>query len=408
MRCPCLYRLAVLSLFVLACAACGDDNTTAPTAPTTPTTPTTPANRAPVAVDQIPVQIVNAGDSITLDVAQYFDDPDGDTLTYDATPHNSGATSVSVEGSTVTITGLGRGDLGSLEVSGAAQINVVARDGQGESAEQPVLVYVHIPGEPPYQGTVFITPDLLTSADPTSLRGVTYAGRGERLIFDRRPEEWITVNAYLFDVQYGSVEIEYQVNPEFGSREAARAQVDMYAGALGRVPAVLLSRARKMQINAGYGLAGGNWFDRSFLIHSEHAEEVIRDGFLEEVFIHEGGHVSLDNDHINAPGWRAAQEADGGFISTYARDWPDREDIAESILPYFALRYLPEHLSGADRLAIQATMPNRLDYFDDQGFDMSPYRRAMAAPIRELAPFQPLQPQRWRPFEGPPLRGRNR
>lgn len=396
---------AVVSLFVLACAACGGNDA----GPTAPTMPTMPTNRAPVAVDQIPDQIVNAGESVILDVAQYFNDPDGDTLTYSATV-DSGATVVRVEASTVTVTGQNRG---------STRIAVYARDVHGASAAQPFWAYVHFPGEPPYQGTAFIAADFLTPADPTSLQGVTYAGRGERSIFDRRQDGIVTVNAYLFDVHYGRVEIEYQVNPEFGSREAARAEVDTYAGALGRLPAVLLSRVRMMTINAGnerfhaviadpFAGGGNSPHDGAIVIYTEFAKEIIGDGFLEEVFIHEGAHVSLDGDHANAPGWHAAQEADDGFISTYARDNPDYEDVAESILPYFALRYLPERLSNLDGLKIRATMPNRLVYFDEQGFDMSPYRRAMAAPIRELVPFQPLRPQRWRPFEAPPLRRRTR
>ena len=180
-------------------------------------------------------------------------------------------------------------------------------------------------GIPPYAGTVFITPDVLGPSDPTSLRGVTYAGRGQREIYDRRPDRWITVNAYLFTARYAGQELEFQVNPEFGSREAARAEVDTYAPALGRLPAVLLSRAREVEINAGKELFGGNEFNRSFLIHTNQGREYIRNGFLEEVFLHEAGHVSLDLAHANSAGWRSAQEADGVFISDYARDFPDTE-----------------------------------------------------------------------------------
>ena len=36
------------------------------------------------------------------------------------------------------------------------------------------------------------------------------------------------------------------------------------------------------------------------------------------------------------------------FISEYARDHPDREDIAESFLPYLAVRYRPERLTDAE------------------------------------------------------------
>ena len=241
------------------------------------------------------------------------------------------------------------------------------------SADRTIDFSLKHTGSPPYRGTVFITPNLLGSADPTSFQSMTYVGRGERVIYDRRPDAWITVNAYLFSVRYESATLEFQVNPEFGSREAAQTEVDKYAAALGRLPAVFLSRAQKVQINAGHKLFGGNWRDRSFLIHTNQGEEYVRDGYLEEALIHEGAHVSLDGAHASSPGWRAAQTKDGASISAYARDYPDREDIAESILPYFALRYLPERLTRAERAVILRTMPNRLMYFDDQGFDMSPY-----------------------------------
>ena len=228
-------------------------------------------------------------------------------------------------------------------------------------------------GIPPYRGTVFITPNLLGPTEPTSLQSVAYVGRGERVIYDRRPDAWITVNAYLFSVRYEGAVLEFQVNPEFGSREAARKEVDTYAAALGRLPAVLLSRAQKVQVNAGHELFGGNWRDRSFLIHTDQGKEYISTGYLEEVLIHEGAHISLDGTHASAAEWRAARTRDGVFVSEYARDYPDREDIAESILPYFALRYRPDRLTDSDRAAIRAAIPNRLAYFEEQGLDMSPY-----------------------------------
>ena len=103
----------------------------------------------------------------------------------------------------------------------------------------------------PFQGTVFISPDVLTGADPTSLTGVEYTGRGEREIFDRRVDDWLVVDAYLFDAQYAGGVVEFQVNPEFGGVEVARSEVDTYAPVLGRLPAVMLSRVREVEVNAG-------------------------------------------------------------------------------------------------------------------------------------------------------------
>ena len=260
-------------------------------------------------------------------------------------------------------------------------------------------------GIPPFQGTVFITPDVLGPSDPTSLQDVAYTGRGERTIFDRRVAAWIPVDAYLFDVRYSGGTLEFQVNPEFGSVDAARAEVDAYAPPIGRMPVALVSGLTYVTINAGtelFGAAVGGSLHGGVIIHTGQGAEYSRDGFLEEVLFHEAGHVAFDPGHANASGWRTAQNADRVFISEYARDHPGREDVAESILPYFAVRYRPDRLSEADSLAILTAIPNRLIYFDEQGLDMSPYTAtASPAPVPEPSSFQPLRI--WRPFEGPPI-----
>ena len=240
--------------------------------------------------------------------------------------------------------------------------------------------------EPPFGGTTFISPDVITEADPTALRSVVYTGRAERVIWDYRVFDWITVEAYLFEAQIGGRAVEFQVNPEFESEAAAREQVDVYAPAIGRLPAVLLSRLGSVHVNAGRPehpdallplrprqVFGGNWFDQSNTIHTGRGEEYISGRFLEEVLFHEAAHVSVDGLVEDTPEWRAAQDADGAFISTYARDFADREDVAESILPYFAVRLRPGSLTPRDRAAIEATIPNRLAAFDAHAFDWSPY-----------------------------------
>lgn len=163
-------------------------------------------------------------------------------------------------------------------------------------------------GIPPFRGTIWVTPDILGPDDPSSFGSVTYTGRGTREIFDRRVNRWITVNAYLFDVRFGERTVEWQFNPEFGSEEAARAEIDVFAPAIGRLPVALLSNVREVEVNAGEGLFGGDPYEGSILIHTEDSGTrlAVRDGFLEEVFMHEATHASLDLDHYNSPGWRAA------------------------------------------------------------------------------------------------------
>lgn len=263
-------------------------------------------------------------------------------------------------------------------------------------------------GEPPFRGTPWITPNIITPSDPTSFGSVTYAGRGRRMVYDRRVARWINVNAYLFHSLFGERAVEFQLNPEFGSSEAARTEVDRFGPAIGRLPDALLSNFREVEINAGEGLFGGSSHTGGLLIHTEDdaTDLAIRRGFLEEVLLHEAGHMSLDMLYADSADWQAAQDADGVFISDYARDYPQREDVAESILMYFAVRYVPERVSPEIRWLIVTTIPNRIAYFDEKSLDMSPFvLTGSSAPVPDIETMRPL-PRTWHPFEGPLIRRR--
>ena len=56
----------------------------------------------------------------------------------------------------------------------------------------------------------------------------------------------------------------------------------------------------------------------------------------------------------------------------YAKDNPEREDIAESYLPYLAIRYRPERISKSLKEKIEKAIPNRIRYFDNKNFNMYP------------------------------------
>ena len=252
-----MLRLPLSLLLTGAIVACGSDSPRTPAAPT----PTTPTNRAPTATGAIPSQTMREGETVSLDAARYFSDPDGDALTFEATSTDALVVTVGVSGSTVTVAG---------EYFGEAGVSVIARDPGGETAAQrfDVTVEAAPTGPPPFQGTVFITPRLIGSSDPTSFRSVTFAGRGEREFW--KDDRWTTINVYLFDVDYGAgLRLEFQVHPEIGPQEAARAEVDTYAPALGRLPAVLLSRAREVEISGGSKLFGGNTENGTFHIFTE-------------------------------------------------------------------------------------------------------------------------------------------
>ena len=242
--------------------------------------------------------------------------------------------------------------------------------------------------DPPFRSTISITQNIITPADWSHPFEVDYKGMGERRFWHREHHEFRNVEAYLFDVRYGTASLEFMGRSDhFDSREEVRSHVDKWAGIIGRLPFVLLSNAREVDFFVDPGdvasLTANAWL-RRYHINVAACEEGRPlfctdrhegDGGVEEVLIHEGAHAALDADHQHTPAWKSAQEDDGAFISEYGRDNPVREDHAESFWAWFALRYRPERLTSDQRSIIRETIPNRLAYFDRQGFDMSPFEQ---------------------------------
>jgi hypothetical protein len=228
------------------------------------------------------------------------------------------------------------------------------------------------PAQSPYSGTIFLDLDIIPSDSATRFVGASYIGQGMRLMFDRRINAFAQYNAYLFSATFSDgLQIEFQVNPEFGSVTTAQAQVDAYGPAIGRLPRVLRSHVQTSWIHQGDEAFGGG--NNNLLIHTGSlAQAYVADGILEETLVHEASHTSLDAAHAASAGWIAAQPADAEFISTYARDNPTREDVAESFLTYLAPRCARARIDAGMASTIEATIPNRLAYLDALGLDLGP------------------------------------
>lgn len=228
--------------------------------------------------------------------------------------------------------------------------------------------------EPPFWGTLFIDPDIIKPSDPSAYLGLADAGQAYRTMYDRRENNWVRRNPYLFNATYeDGLKIEVQVNPEFGSADAARKEAEKYADVIGQLTTALRRDVETVWIHKGVNPFGGG--NNNLLIHTGQAAEYINDGILEETLVHEAAHTSLDSRHAKRSKWLAAQTADDEFISNYAKDYPNREDMAESYLPYFAIRYRPNRISKSLALKIKQAMPNRIKYFDSLSLEMYPVIR---------------------------------
>jgi hypothetical protein len=226
------------------------------------------------------------------------------------------------------------------------------------------------PSSPPFGNTVWFDPDIVTEDDPSAFVQLEYQGTGTRSMFDRRVEGFVTVQAHLFDALFGTAtHVEVQVNPEFTQADA-ETQATRYATAIGRLPAFLFADLETVWIHRGPELFGGG--NHNLLIHTEQGDDYERDGVLEETFIHEATHTSLDGDHAATAEWRAAQAADGVAISPYARDNPTREDLSETVGPYLAATFRPERLDPGVADTLRRSLPNRFKYLDCLELSMAP------------------------------------
>ena len=217
--------------------------------------------------------------------------------------------------------------------------------------------------KPPFRGAAYVDRDIIQKNDPSDFISLEYVGLVKEKSFDRRVDTLVSQDMFVFNIKYKNKKgTRVRVNTEFGNVRYAQRQAERYAFVIGQMPYVLLRDLDTITIHKGKKPFGGG--NRDILVHTGDGEKLMRDGFLEEVVFHEGCHTSLDHDTYNNPAWKKARLFDDNFISTYALDNPNREDVAESCLMYFALRYRPDRIPNGIKNLILKTIPSRIDYFD--------------------------------------------
>ena len=257
-----------------------------------------------------------------------------------------------------------------------------------------VAAFAAVPAgaEPPFSALPWTWPQILTSADPSSLASVTYDGRARRTFYESW--RWQDMNVHLFSARYRSgTVIEIQVSPEWRrrsgraaqnewdpglppyyspeyrdrtERDRMRAEVEFIANVLGRLPSSYLRRIKVATLDAGYQVAAANRERQTVHFYSRFNDKMESFGATEEYYLHEAGHL-FDDEFLDTECWRNAQRSDGNFISEYAASVPDREDLAESLIAYYAIRHRPGRLSPSIERTIKMTIPARIRCMDQWG-----------------------------------------
>ena len=226
-------------------------------------------------------------------------------------------------------------------------------------------------GEPPYAGTLFVSPNIITDSDRSSFLALTAVGSGERQMYDRRIKKFAMFEVYIFSASYkNSKNIEVFVNKEFKDSALVLILAKKYSRQVGRLPLATRGGIKYLWIHDGVELFGGG--NESILIHVGQADVYEKAGLLEEALLHEACHTSLDQKTYSDIKWQQACKTDGLFISIYAKNNPSREDVAESFPLFWAVHMRPGRLPTEEVQKIKETIRSRIQYFSEAEKGLEP------------------------------------
>lgn len=221
----------------------------------------------------------------------------------------------------------------------------------------------------PFQGTIFYFPDAFMDDDPSAVDEITYGGKENCRVWDRRVGGFTSMDAHIYIVSFidSCPEWNLMINPEFRETEA-EALAEKYAHHIGQMPVCIRSGIQGAAIHDGNNPWGGG---NPLTIHTGMGENYERQGIITETMVHEATHAAFDPVYYTSE-WEEAARADGEYISTYARDNPHSEDHSETFLCWIVARYKKDRISDRDFNTITSTIPNRLQFYDDLDLKLTP------------------------------------
>ena len=226
-----------------------------------------------------------------------------------------------------------------------------------------------------FKDNLYTDCNILTKKDLTAFQNISFKKEKKIKWWDRREATssgWkqSSFKAFIFKAKFEKgKDVTIRVNSEFKTKEKAEEQALKYGKMVGQLPNFLRKNLKTITVHKGnYDWGGGN---KDILMHIDKNYGVCE----EEVMMHESGHTSLDwnmGGSVKSSKWKKAAKADNKFISKYAKEYTEREDVAETINWWIAVRCKPDRISKSTYKKIIEGIPNRLKYLDEQNYDTYP------------------------------------
>ena len=224
--------------------------------------------------------------------------------------------------------------------------------------------------------------DIINKKDPSNFINLSFLEKKKVMGYDKRTltnkytkDGWgkSSFTVFVFNASFeNSKDILINVNDEFKTDKKAKKQAIKWAKIYGQMPKFLKKNVKEINIHKGkVGWAGGQG---TIVIHTDYLTNENKK-YAEELMFHELTHASLDwwwGGSVNEEKWLNAVSTDKYYISEYAWELPGNEDLAETVLWWYASRCKVDRISKKNNEKVNKFLTNRFQYLDEQNYDTSP------------------------------------
>ena len=224
--------------------------------------------------------------------------------------------------------------------------------------------------------------DIINKKDPSNFINLSFVEKKKVMGYDVRTlsnkytkDGWgkSSFTVFVFNASFeNSQDILINVNDEFKTNKKAKKQAIKWAKIYGQMPKFLKKNVKEINIHKGkVGWAGGQG---TIVIHTDYLTNENKK-YAEELMFHELTHASLDwwwGGSVNEKKWLNAVSTDKHYISEYAWELPGNEDLAETVLWWYASRCKVDRISKKNNEKINKFLTNRFKYLDDQNYETYP------------------------------------
>jgi len=206
--------------------------------------------------------------------------------------------------------------------------------------------------------------DFITAEDAFVPSTISFNGIQRQELPDKRRDTLFDDKAFTFSLAFeDKTVVDVYAHSDFKKQANAEKHVEMIARPLGKLPWKMRDTLAHVVIHNGNETAFAEHLGHFFVLYSENMEKRMASNDLEETIFHEAVHATLDHEHLQSAEWKNVQESDVNFITNYAAENPDQEDLAESALFAYTLLKHPGRLPAEVEQWLQKETPNRMAYF---------------------------------------------